>query len=286
MFQTRRSNNSTSDQNVNSILRNESSNNINNNSFKSKENDLFDLFVNQNTNKTTTTPTTSQNISNVLNDPFSSISRGNSATKLTSVIEENKSTQPNISADRYAAFNELSANITANKNTTNSINNNNDINKNNSVTGLPFNVLPLPPKSSDSNLMMNNQNQGSSTLTKSISTTSFSGLNSYSMYKTLFKPQSSISSSNGMMSRAESIISLSSDFRMTPISLCSSRDSSPLTIGMSDIIPLALAFQESVSACFKGTDESLSKITIIGCIKIAFSAGIIQVILIFYCFFI
>lgn len=80
-----------------------------------------------------------------------------------------------------------------------------------------------------------------------------------------------------MMSRADSVTSLSSDFRMTPISLCSSRDSSPLTIGMSDTVPIAIAFQESVGACFKGADENLCRINIIGCIKIAFSAGIIQV---------
>ncbi|OTF83425.1 hypothetical protein BLA29_013120, partial [Euroglyphus maynei] len=150
------------------------------------------------------------------------------------------------------------------------------------ATPSTFNVLPLPPKSSDTSCH-------SASVPSSISatTTSLSGLmskstsassfntNSFSVYKPqqlpplpqhqLYKSQTLSSSSmtmNGMMSRAESIISLSSDFRMTPISLCSSRDSSPLTIGMSDTIPIALAFQESVGSCFKGVDENLSRITI------------------------
>lgn len=45
---------------------------------------------------------------------------------------------------------------------------------------------------------------------------------------------------------------------------------------MSDIVPIAIAFQESVGACFKATEEQC-KTSVIGCIKIAFSAGIIQV---------
>lgn len=94
----------------------------------------------------------------------------------------------------------------------------------------------------------------------------------------------------GSMSRADSVTSLSSSsdfqfsqFRMTPTnhisssSLCSSRDSSPLTIGLGDSIPVAIAFQESIGACFKGNDEGACRVSVIGCVKMAFSAGIIQV---------
>lgn len=91
--------------------------------------------------------------------------------------------------------------------------------------------------------------------------------------------QSSVTSMTSMASitRCESVSSLSSDFRMTPISVGSSRGPSPLTIGMSDIIPIAVAFQESVSACFKGADETKCQVQLVGIVKIAFPAGIIQV---------
>lgn len=77
------------------------------------------------------------------------------------------------------------------------------------------------------------------------------------------------------MSRCESYSSLSTDLRMTPVSICSSRGPSPLTLGSS--IPIAAAIQECVSARFKGADESKCTSAIYGILKIAFPTGILQV---------
>jgi hypothetical protein len=78
--------------------------------------------------------------------------------------------------------------------------------------------------------------------------------------------------------RCESYGSLqSTDFRMTPVSVGSSRGPSPLTIGINDAVPLAVALQESVSARFKGPDEERCQIQMFGSLKIAFPSGIIQV---------
>ncbi|CAG2122488.1 unnamed protein product, partial [Medioppia subpectinata] len=63
---------------------------------------------------------------------------------------------------------------------------------------------------------------------------------------------------------------------MTPISVGSSRGPSPLTLGISDAVPIAIALQESVSACFKGTDETKCQVQVIGSLKMAFPAGIVQ----------
>lgn len=79
------------------------------------------------------------------------------------------------------------------------------------------------------------------------------------------------------MSRCESIGSLSNDFRMTPLSFTSSRGPSPLTLGISDIIPIAVAFQESVNAYFKGSNETKCQVQSIGSLKIAFPSKIVQV---------
>lgn len=57
------------------------------------------------------------------------------------------------------------------------------------------------------------------------------------------------------MSRTESIGSL--DTRSIGGYVIGSRGPSPLTIGMSDSIPLAVAFHEIVHARFKGNDESM-----------------------------
>lgn len=84
-------------------------------------------------------------------------------------------------------------------------------------------------------------------------------------------------SSLSSISRCDSTWSLSSDFRATPISVNSSRGPSPLTLGMNDTIPLAVAFQESISAMFKGTDETRCQINMLGSLKLSFPAGIIQV---------
>lgn len=67
---------------------------------------------------------------------------------------------------------------------------------------------------------------------------------------------------------------------MTPISLNSvgsSRGPSPLTIGFNDTVPLAVALQESISARFKGSDESRCEVQMLGSLKIAFPSGIVQV---------
>ena len=78
------------------------------------------------------------------------------------------------------------------------------------------------------------------------------------------------------MSRCQSATSLSSDFKMTSISGYS-RGPSPITLGISDTIPIAIALQESVSACFKGIDETKCRVQVLGCLKMAFPAGIVQV---------
>ncbi|CAG2057368.1 unnamed protein product, partial [Timema podura] len=56
------------------------------------------------------------------------------------------------------------------------------------------------------------------------------------------------------ISRADSVGSL--EFRTAGVSTGSSRGPSPLTIGMSDTIPLAIAFHEIVHSYFRGTDET------------------------------
>ena len=61
--------------------------------------------------------------------------------------------------------------------------------------------------------------------------------------------------------RADSISNLSGGsgstmtFNTTSMPFGSSRGPSPLTIGMSETIPLAVAFSETVNALFKGGDE-------------------------------
>ncbi|GFR31015.1 f-BAR domain only protein 2 [Trichonephila clavata] len=79
------------------------------------------------------------------------------------------------------------------------------------------------------------------------------------------------------MTRTESIGSLTSDFKTTSMPVGSSRGPSPLTIGMSDTIPLAVAFSEVVNACFKGTDELRCQVRLMGDMRVSFPAGIVQV---------
>lgn len=45
------------------------------------------------------------------------------------------------------------------------------------------------------------------------------------------------------------------EFRASGIPLGSSRGPSPLTIGLADTIPLAVAFHEIIHSYFRGTDE-------------------------------
>ncbi|XP_065562103.1 F-BAR domain only protein 2-like isoform X5 [Artemia franciscana] len=56
-----------------------------------------------------------------------------------------------------------------------------------------------------------------------------------------------------------------------------SRGPSPLTLGMTDTVPIAVAFQEMIHAKFKGTDESKCQVHITGELLLSFPSGIIQV---------
>ncbi|XP_015792917.1 F-BAR domain only protein 2 [Tetranychus urticae] len=121
---------------------------------------------------------------------------------------------------------------------------------------------------------------GSSSLSKSISSNSIMdtpppmSIPRPPTKRSLMSP--SISHPNNI-TRCKSYGSLSSDLRMTPVSVNSSRGPSPLTLGLTNVIPIAVAIQECISARFKGSDESKCKIQIIGSLKIAFPSGIIQV---------
>jgi hypothetical protein len=86
-------------------------------------------------------------------------------------------------------------------------------------------------------------------------------------------------SNQSSISRCQSVSSISCDFRMTPISVSSSRGPSPLTLAISDVVPVAVALQESVNACFKGNDENKCQVQLIGNVKLAFPPGIVQVIM-------
>ena len=57
-----------------------------------------------------------------------------------------------------------------------------------------------------------------------------------------------------------------------------SRGPSPLTLGLNDVVPLAVAFQEVCHACFRGSDESQVQVRLIGDLMISFPAGIVNVI--------
>lgn len=242
-------------------------------SFKSKEdNVLFDIF-----NSNASPGTNNQENSSINGDETAlqgTISNLNPLTK--SIQSTQTTTSSSTSSDRYAAFSELFA-VRADSHS--STLPTTESKPTSSMTISESNILPLPPRTNSVESSSFNAMSMSTSLSKSVSG-SFMGSNSFSVYKPLSKPFSSSysqsMSSNGMMSRAESITSLSSDFRMTPISFTSSRDSSPLTIGMSDTVPIAIAFQESIGACFKSTEDQC-KTNVIGCIKIAFSSGITQV---------
>uniref|UniRef100_A0A8D8XRI4 F-BAR domain only protein 2 n=1 Tax=Cacopsylla melanoneura TaxID=428564 RepID=A0A8D8XRI4_9HEMI len=57
----------------------------------------------------------------------------------------------------------------------------------------------------------------------------------------------------------------------------SSRGPSPLTIGMSDTIPLAVAFHEIIHSYFRGTDESRCQVKMSGDMMLSFPAGIVSI---------
>ena len=63
----------------------------------------------------------------------------------------------------------------------------------------------------------------------------------------------------------------------TPPRFGPSRGPSPLTLGMGDVIPIAVAFQEVCHACFRGADENQCQVRLIGDMMISFPAGIVQV---------
>ncbi|CAG0914899.1 unnamed protein product [Notodromas monacha] len=101
--------------------------------------------------------------------------------------------------------------------------------------------------------------------------------------------RSRITNSSSSLSRADSLGSLASfaaaDFKYvgtssggpTPTLLTSSsRGPSPLTIGMFDTIPIAVAFQEMVHAYFRGADESRCLVKQIGDLVMSFPAGIVH----------
>lgn len=64
----------------------------------------------------------------------------------------------------------------------------------------------------------------------------------------------SLMQQNSNISRADSINSL--EFRTACVPVGVSRGPSPLTIGMADTIPLAVAFHEIVHSYFRGAEES------------------------------
>ncbi|KAM7360769.1 F-BAR domain only protein 2 isoform 2-T2 [Cochliomyia hominivorax] len=74
------------------------------------------------------------------------------------------------------------------------------------------------------------------------------------------------------INRADSIGSL--EFRTAIGGISSSRGPSPLTIGISDTIPLAVAFHEIIHAYFRGSDESRCQVKISGDMMLSFPAGI------------
>ncbi|XP_037925098.1 F-BAR domain only protein 2 isoform X4 [Hermetia illucens] len=76
------------------------------------------------------------------------------------------------------------------------------------------------------------------------------------------------------ISRADSVGSM--EFR-TAVGIGSSRGPSPLTIGMSDTIPLAVAFHEIIHAYFRGSDESRCQVKMSGEMMLSFPAGIVSV---------
>ena len=57
-----------------------------------------------------------------------------------------------------------------------------------------------------------------------------------------------------------------------------SRGPSPLTLGLSDVVPLAVAFQEICHACFRGADEDGCQVRLIGDMMVSFPAGIVQLV--------
>ncbi|XP_062616550.1 F-BAR domain only protein 2-like [Saccostrea cucullata] len=89
------------------------------------------------------------------------------------------------------------------------------------------------------------------------------------------RPISGRSSPASFMSRSDSSSSVT--FNTTSMPIGSSRGPSPLTIGMSDTIPLAIAFTETINAYFKGTDATRCMVKITGNVMMSFPAGVVRV---------
>ncbi|XP_062555959.1 F-BAR domain only protein 2 isoform X5 [Armigeres subalbatus] len=77
------------------------------------------------------------------------------------------------------------------------------------------------------------------------------------------------------IARADSVGSL--EFRSPSVGIGSSRGPSPLTIGMTDTIPLAVAFHEIIHAYFRGADETRCQVKMSGDMMLSFPAGIVNV---------
>ncbi|KAH9515277.1 F-BAR domain only protein 2, partial [Bulinus truncatus] len=82
---------------------------------------------------------------------------------------------------------------------------------------------------------------------------------------------------NGPTSINRSDSNGSMTFTTTSMPIGSSRGPSPLTIGMSDSVPLAIAFTETVNAYFKGHDAQKCVVRIIGNVMMSFPAGVVKV---------
>ncbi|RZB39838.1 FCH domain only protein 2 [Asbolus verrucosus] len=77
------------------------------------------------------------------------------------------------------------------------------------------------------------------------------------------------------ISRADSISSL--EFRTACVPVGVSRGPSPLTIGMADTIPLAVAFHEIVHSYFRGANETRCQVKMSGEMMLSFPAGIVTI---------
>ncbi|XP_033213673.1 F-BAR domain only protein 2 isoform X2 [Belonocnema kinseyi] len=77
------------------------------------------------------------------------------------------------------------------------------------------------------------------------------------------------------ITRADSVASL--EFRATGVGVGTSRGPSPLTIGLADTIPLAVAFHELVHSYFRGSDETRCQVKLSGDMMLSFPAGILTV---------
>ncbi|BFZ16635.1 hypothetical protein BsWGS_19674 [Bradybaena similaris] len=82
---------------------------------------------------------------------------------------------------------------------------------------------------------------------------------------------------NGPATMIRSDSNGSMTFNISSMPVGSSRGPSPLTIGMSDSIPLAVAFTETVSAYFKGHDAKKCVVRTLGNVMMSFPAGVVRV---------